>query len=162
MKRFELIICSALFASILWIAPAFAFDMPARGKWWHNQHMITTLSLSEEQSKNIDKIFLRHRKEFLELSVLLRKRYRALETYLETQSREDLDHRKLNEMVEAVQKTRTRLEKSRLLMLLEVRRVLSRQQAEMLRQIRRDMIRHMEQMGEDRGGHMGGRGIRGR
>lgn len=161
MRRPELIVCSAFLVATLWAAPASAFDMPAQGKWWHDQHMISTLNLSQEQSKKIEKIFSHHRKELLKLSALLRQRYLMLENFLESQAQE-VDRERLSKMVDAVQEARSNLEKSRLMMLLEVRRVLSREQTDTLRRMRREMMRHMGQMGMGPGGHMGGRGMGGR
>jgi hypothetical protein len=64
------------------------------------------------------------------------------------------------EMVSAVQEARTKLEQSRLLMLLEIKKTLSDEQTKTLDRLRRDMINHMREMGMSPGGHMGGMGAR--
>lgn len=159
MRRVELIICSAFLAIIFSFSLAAAFDLPARGKWWHDEHMVSNLNLSKEQSQQIEEIFSKHRKEFLVLSALLKERYRTLDQYIGAQNPEELDQKKLNELVESVQDARTRLEKSRLIMLMQVRRCLSPEQAQMLQQMRSEMMRHMEQMHKGQEGSMGGMGM---
>jgi Spy/CpxP family protein refolding chaperone len=162
MKRSELTILSAFLVTILWFGSALAFDMPAPGKWWHDERMISKLNLTDEQIKKMDEIFSYYRPKFLKLLPPLRQRHSMLREYLESRAPEEVDRDKLSQMVDDIHRVRTELEKSQLIWYLDIRKTLTSEQNEILKQMRHDMMRHMQQMGMGRGGPMGGMGMKGR
>lgn len=99
-------------------------DLP-EGKWWKRPRVATEIGLTAEQSRQIDGIFSRARPTLIDLKADLEKKQGELQDALEVSdaNRSDVELR-----VEAVEGARAELQKARIRMLLEMRRVLKPEQ----------------------------------
>ena len=130
MRRIAL---AALCVAIL-PALALAADLPD-GKWWKRPRLAAEIGLTSDQTKEIEKIFVRSRPKLIDLRGELEKRQLVLQESMEDQT---ADRRTVEKQIEAVETARAELQKARALMVLDMKQVLRPQQWERLLQIQQD------------------------
>ena len=109
---------------VLAAAVAGAQDMPP-GKWWQNREMARELGLTAEQRESLDTIFIGAAPELIELRGETQKKALALRNQLD---RPTLDRETIQKAAEDVSRARAQLFERELMMLVEMRGVLSEQQ----------------------------------
>ena len=108
-------------------------DMP-EGKWWKRPRIAHEIGLTDDQAKRIEDIFVRERPKLIDLKANLEKRQFELQTAMENNApRPDIEKK-----LDAVENARRDLQKTRVLMLLDIKNELKPEQWEKLRQMRED------------------------
>jgi Spy/CpxP family protein refolding chaperone len=133
------ILCAAALTLFL-AAPAIrAAEMPD-GKWWKNPRVGAELGLSTDQSAEIEKIFVRARPKLIDLRADLEKKQFDLQTAMDDKT---ADRSVVEKKIESVENARAALQKTRALMLLDMKQVLKPDQWERLvqkQQARREQM----------------------
>lgn len=109
---------------VLAAAVAGAQEMPP-GKWWQNRDMARQLALTAEQREGLDTIFLGAAPQLIELRAETQKKALALRSQLD---RPTLDRDAIQRAAEEVSRARAELFERELMMLVEMRGVLSEEQ----------------------------------
>ena len=145
------ILCAALLAVFLAAPAARAGDM-ADGKWWKNPRVTSELALSPEQSSEIEKIFVHSRPKLIDLKADLEKKQLDLQVAMDDAA---ADRSAVEKKIEAVETARAALQKTRALMILDMKHVLKPEQWDRLVQKQQE---RRERMQERRRGMPGERG----
>ena len=138
MKRF-LAIPALLIAAAL--AAAGPVEGMPDGKWWKNPRAVRLLRLTDAQVDQIERIFLRVRPQLIDLRADLEKKRLVQNSLLE---RPAVKTEEAAKSIDETEIARSRLEKARAMMFLEIRQVLTPEQRAMLlerRERRQDRLR---------------------
>ncbi len=132
-----------LFAAISLAAVCAAgpLDGMPDGKWWKYPRVVRQLELTDAQVDQIERIFLRMRPQLIDLRADLEKKRLLQESAMEQPSVRTDDAAKL---IDQTEEARSRLEKARARMFLEIRQVLTPEQCEKILE-RRSEIRERRQ-----------------
>ena len=153
MRRAARFLAGASCASFL-AAPARPAEaqMPEAppGKWWKRPRIVQMLDLSAEQQAKLEDIFLRRRREFVDLKADVERRQIDVE---ELVAKKDSDSRKVSAAVDALEQSRLKLRKAATMMFLEQKDVLSAAQWQQVLDRREEWRaqRLMERRGSARG-----------
>ena len=135
-------ILSAAALAALLAAPAVrAADTP-EGKWWKNPHVAVELGLSPDQSVEIEKIFVRTRPKLIDLRADLEKKQLDLQVAMDDKT---ADRSAIEKKIESVENARAALQKTRALMILDMKQVLKPDQWERLVQKQQERREHMQE-----------------
>jgi Spy/CpxP family protein refolding chaperone len=135
-------ILSASALAIFLAAPAIrAADMPD-GKWWKNPRVTAELGLSQDQSTEIEKVFVRTRPKLIDLRADLEKKQLDLQVAMEDKT---ADRSAVEKKIESVENARAALQKTRALMLLDMKQVLKPDQWERLVQKQQERRERMQE-----------------
>jgi len=129
----------AVFAALVAL-PAAGVAQTLDGKWWKNPGVTGDLNLTPEQSAEIEKIFVRSRPKLIDLRADLEKKQFDLQTAMEDKT---ADRGAVEKKIEAVENARAALQKTRALMILDMKQVLRPEQWDRLvqkQQERRERI----------------------
>ncbi len=130
----------AALAAVL-LAPAVrAAGMPD-GKWWKNPGVAAELELTPEQSAEIEKVFVRSRSKLIDLKADLEKRQLDLQGAMEDKT---ADRAAVEKKIESVENARAALQKTRALMILDMKQILKPAQWERLLQKQRERREQMQ------------------
>jgi Spy/CpxP family protein refolding chaperone len=99
-----------------------AFRMGPRGRWWDNPEIAQKLTLSADQQKKMDDIFLQSRLKLIDQHASVEKEEAILEPLL---SAEQPDESRILAQIDKVAQSRAELEKANARMLLGLRGVLT-------------------------------------
>ena len=142
MKR---ILASFVLVSSAALAAAGPIDGVPDGKWWKNPRAARLLRLTDAQVDQIERIFLRVRPQLIDLRADLEKKRLVQNSLMESA---DVKTDEAARAIDETEKARSRLEKARALMFLEIREVLTPEQRarmmerrEELRERRMDRLR---------------------
>jgi len=102
------------------------------GTWWKNSEVVKELQLTDDQVKQIEKTFLDYRLKLIDLRADLERQETKLEPLLEA---DQPNEQQVSSQVDAVVAARGKLEKTRTMMMLAIRRVLSVEQWKKLQTI---------------------------
>jgi Spy/CpxP family protein refolding chaperone len=105
----------------------------AERRWWKDSELVQKLHISDDQVQKIDKIAQAHRIQEIDLRADLEKQEAVLRFQMETDTP---DEAQVLAQVDKVTQARANLEKSHVQMILDERRVLTTEQARMLRDLR--------------------------
>jgi len=133
MNRF-LAPCVLLFVAAFGAA-APSDGMP-EGKWWKNPRAVRELQLTGAQVDQIERIFLRIRPELIDLRADLEKK-RLMQNSL--MDRPTVNNEEAGRLIDETERARSKLEKARAMMFLEIRQVLTPEQREKILERREDM-----------------------
>jgi Spy/CpxP family protein refolding chaperone len=122
-------------------------DFP-EGKWWKRPRLAAAINLTAEQSRDIEKIFVRSRTRLIDLKADLEKKQLALQSSMEDQT---ADRRTVEKQIEAVENARAELQKARALMVLDMKQILKPEQWERLLQMQQEMRERLQMQKEGRG-----------
>ena len=150
---------AALFAGIA--MPAFSEQDFPEGKWWKRPRLAAEINLGPEQSREIEKIFVRSRTRLIDLKADLEKKQLALQSSMEDRA---ADRRTVEKEIESLENARAELQKARALMVLDMKQVLKQDQWERLLQLQQEMRerRLMAREGRQNGYRQGGPGFQDR
>ena len=95
------------------------------GKWWKNTRVVRELDLSDVQVDRIEAIFLRVRPALIDLRADLEKKRLLQESAMD---RPTVDSAEAERRIDEVEQARSKLEKARAMMFLEIRQVLTPEQ----------------------------------
>ncbi len=112
-------------------------DMP-EGKWWKRPRVAAEINLTSEQESRIESVFSRARPVLIDRKAELEKKQGELQDALEDPN---ADRRAIASRVEAVENARAELQKARILMVLDIKQVLRRDQWERLMRMQQDFRR---------------------
>ena len=146
MRRLFLAAVLAIAAS----APLAA--QPFDGKWWKNPSVAGELQLTPDQAAEIEKIFVRSRTKLIDLKADLEKKQLDLQVAMDDRTAERAS---VEKKIEAVETARASLQKTRALMLLDMKQVLKPAQWDKLvakQQERRERMQERRQRMRDEGG----------
>ncbi|MDQ2977917.1 MAG: periplasmic heavy metal sensor [Acidobacteriota bacterium] len=120
------------------------------GKWWKRPRLEAEIGLSADQSREIEKIFVKSRTRLIDLKADLEKKQLAFQSSMEDQA---ADRHTVERQIEAVENARAELQKARALMVLDMKQVLKHDQWERLLQMQQEMRerRMMEKEGRRNG-----------
>jgi Spy/CpxP family protein refolding chaperone len=147
---------TAAFTALVALAPApavSAVEMPD-GKWWKNPHVTAELGVTAEQTEEIEKIFVRSRSKLIDLRADLEKRQLDLQTAMDDKA---ADRAAVEKKIEAVENARAALQKTRALMILDMKQVLKPEQWERLVQKQhewREQMQERRRMFREEGGRL--------
>jgi len=113
------------------------------GKWWKRPRVASAIGLTEEQSKEIEKIFLKSRPQLIDLKADLEKKQVDLQSAVEDHAS---DRREIEKKIDAVEEARKQLQKARALMILDIRQVLKPEQWDRLLQMQQAARERRRQM----------------
>jgi Spy/CpxP family protein refolding chaperone len=116
-----------LLASLAGSAAASPANLP-EGKWWKNPRVVAEINLTNDQVREIEDIFERARPKLIDSKGELEKREGDLQEAIES----NVDRRDIAAKVDAVEKARAELQKTRILMVLDMRQTLKGEQWERL------------------------------
>jgi Spy/CpxP family protein refolding chaperone len=144
------ILCAAALAALLAAPAVLAVGMPD-GKWWKNPGVAAELGLSPDQSTEIEKVFVRSRPKLIDLKADLEKKQFDLEVAMDDKT---ADRSAVEKKIEAVEIARAALQKTRALMILDMKQVLKPDQWERLvqkQQERRERMQERRRMMQEEG-----------
>jgi len=144
------ILCAAALAALLAAPAVRAVGMPD-GKWWKNPGVAAELGLSPDQSTEIEKVFVRSRPKLIDLKADLEKKQFDLQVAMDDKT---ADRTAVEKKIEAVEIARAALQKTRALMILDMKQVLKPDQWERLvqkQQERRERIQERRRMMQEEG-----------
>jgi len=101
-----------------------SFDVP-RGQWWKRAVMVENLKLSEGQVEKLDDLYVDYRKKDIKLRAEREIVEVDLQKILESKSP---DYSAAEKLIDKYEDARSKMSKQRMLMLLGVRKVLTRDQ----------------------------------
>lgn len=113
-----------------------AADVP-EGKWWKHPRVAAEINLTSDQVREIDAIFERARARLIDGKVELEKREGDLQDAIESSA----DRREIAARIEATEAARTELQKTRILMVLDMKQVLKPEQWDRLQRLRQEFRR---------------------
>jgi Spy/CpxP family protein refolding chaperone len=122
-----------LLAALAVPATAQAADLP-EGKWWKHPRVAAEINLTSDQVREIDTIFARARPKLVDGKGELEKRQGDLQDAIDSNA----DRRDISAKIEAVEAARTELQKTRILMVLDMKQALKPEQWERLVRMRQE------------------------
>ena len=125
-----------LCAAFLLPSSSRAADLP-EGKWWKHPRVAAEINLSPDQVREMDDIFARARPKLVDGKAEFEKRQGELQDAIDANA----DRREIAARIEAVEAARSELQKTRILMVLDMRRTLKPEQWDRLVQMRREIRR---------------------
>ena len=120
-------------------APAFAQlpEMPL-GKWWKRPRIVERLKLKPEQQERLDEIFAKNRRAFIDLKADVDRRAVDLDELL---AKKESDPARIAAATDALEQAKGRLGKTRTMMIVEMKGVLSDEQWQTIVELRDDWRR---------------------
>ena len=106
-------------------------SLPA-GKWWKRPAVVRQLGLTADQQDRLDSVFLRHANVLIDLRAEIDKRSLALRSELD---RAQLDRQSIANLAQQIGDSRSRLFQQELLMLVDMRAVLTTEQWTRVRRV---------------------------
>ena len=140
------IVPAAALAALIALSAAGVAQMPD-GKWWKNPNVTGDLNLTPEQSAEIEKIFVRSRPKLIDLRAELEKKQFDLQTAMEDKT---ADRAAVEKKIEAVETARAALQKTRALMILDMKQLLKPEQWERLVQKQQERRDRMQERIQER------------
>jgi Spy/CpxP family protein refolding chaperone len=119
--RFAAVIAALAALGTAGALPGQALD----GKWWKHPNVASELNLTPEQSSEIEKIFMRSRPKLIDLRADLEKKQLTLQSAMEDKTAE---RSAVEKKIEDVETARAALQKTRAMMLLDMKQVLKPEQ----------------------------------
>ena len=128
-------------------APAFAQapEVPL-GKWWKRPRIVEQLKIKPEQQERLDEIFAKNRRPFIDLKADVDRRSVDLEELL---SKKESEPAKIAAATDALEQAKGRLGKARMMMIVDMKGVLSDEQWQRILELRDEWRR---QRAEERRG----------
>jgi len=105
------------------------------GKFWKREKVRDKLDLSQAQVQNLEQIFASHQQSLVDLEANVKRERSELDTLL---TNEQTDDARVMTQVDVLEQARARLGKARVMMLLEMRKVLTPAQREALARLKED------------------------
>lgn len=130
------------FVLVLTAAPLWGAPGLPDGKWWKRPRLTSEIGLTADQSSEIEKVFVRSRTKLIDLRADLEKKQLALQEAMEDHNS---DRHAVEKRIAEVETARAELQKTRALMVLDMKQVLRPQQWERLLEMQREMRERMQE-----------------
>ncbi len=124
------------------VAPASGAPGMADGKWWKNPDVTAELGLTPAQSTEIEKVFVQSRSKLIDLKADLEKKQLDLQVAMDDKT---ADRAAVERKIESVENARAALQKTRALMLLDMKQILKPAQWERLVQKQQERRQQMQE-----------------
>jgi len=105
------------------------------GKFWKREKVREKLQLSDDEVRDLERIFASHQQTFIDLEADVKKKRADLDTLL---SDDQTDDARVMTQVDLLERARANLGKARVMMLLELRKILTPAQREALAHLKED------------------------
>lgn len=119
----------ALLTAFLAVSPLLAADLPP-GKWWRRPEIVRELSLTEDQQSRLEGIFRQSANDLIDLKADVEKHTVALRGELD---QTQLDRARIRAAAQRLNESRAKLFERELILLVDMRSVLSEQQWNQMR-----------------------------
>jgi Spy/CpxP family protein refolding chaperone len=126
-----------LLAGLTGSAIARAADLP-EGKWWKHPRVAAEINLTTEQAEEIEAIFARARPKLVDGRAELERKDGDLQEAIDSNA----DRREIEARIGAVETARANLQKTRILMVLDMKQVLKPEQWDRLVRLRQEIRQH--------------------
>lgn len=103
------------------------------GAWWKNSDVVREIGLTEQQVKQIEQTFYDHRLELIDLKAAVEREETRLQPLLEA---DQVNEAQVSAQIDKVLAARSALEKTNVMMMLSIRKVLTVEQWKKLEAIR--------------------------
>lgn len=120
--------------------------MPLR-KWWKSPAISSELKLTEEEKKELNKLFIETKNRLIDLKAQIEKEHLKLKDMLES---EKIDEKKVIAQFDRLQGLRSKLVRTRFLYVLKIRKILGLERFKLLKKLMRKKM-------QERKKHMHGR-----
>lgn len=120
------------------------------GKWWKRPRIAAAIELTTDQEKQLDQIFNRTRPKLIDLKAEVEKREFEFQTAMEEGSA--VDRKLITARIEAREEARAKLQKELVVMVLDMRQVLHKEQWERLTRMQQELRERRREMKEDERG----------
>jgi len=122
-----------------------AFKGPSGGgKWWYRPAVKDKLQLTPDQTNKIDKIWMEHRKRFIDIKSDLEKAYLDLENLM---GQPVLDRQGAYKLAERLGQLHAKQTEERIRMTVDIRQELSIEQFQKLKGLRRELAERLRKKG---------------
>jgi len=127
-------------ATIIWLmSPAISMGQESLpGKWWHMPKIAEELTLSDQEKETLDDLYVKNRRELINLKAGLETEQLELEALL---GRESLDEPAIMAQFKRLQEARTKLASETFGYILQVRKAIGRERFQQLKALKRKMHR---------------------
>lgn len=130
-------------------SPVSAQFMPD-GKWWKRPRIASAIDLTADQEKQLDAIFIHTRPKLIDLKAEVEKREFDFQTAMEESS--TTDRKVIAARIEAREEARAKLQKELVLLVLDMKQVLRKEQWERLTRMQQELRERRREMKEDERG----------
>ena len=120
------------------------------GKWWKRPRIATAIDLSLDQEKQLDEIFNRTRPKLIDLKAEVEKREFEFQTAMEEGS--TTDRKVIAARIEAREEARAKLQKELVVLVLDMKQVLRKEQWEKLTRMQQELRERRREMKEEERG----------
>jgi Spy/CpxP family protein refolding chaperone len=120
------------------------------GKWWKRPRIAAAIGLTPEQEKQLDQIFVRTRPKLIDLKAEVEKREFEFQTAMEDSA--TVDRAAIAARIQAREEARAKLQKELVLMVLDMKQVLHKEQWDRLTRMQQQMRERRREMKEDERG----------
>jgi Spy/CpxP family protein refolding chaperone len=141
-----LVLAGALLAAPSPVSAQFVPD----GKWWKRPRIAAFIELSVDQERQLDAIFIRTKPKLIDLKAEVEKREFEFQTAMEEGA--TTDRRVVAARIEAREEARARLQKELVLMVLDMKQVLRKEQWDKLTRMQQELRERRREMKEDERG----------
>ena len=120
------------------------------GKWWKRPRIAAAIGLTPEQEKQLDQIFVRTRPKLIDLKAEVEKREFEFQTAMEDGA--TVDRAVIAQRIEAREEARAKLQKELVLMVLDMKQVLHKEQWDRLTRMQQQLRERRRELKEDERG----------
>ena len=120
---------------------------PDLGAWWKDSEIVRQLQLSDAQVSQIEQTFLNTRLKLIDLNADVQRQETLLQPLVDA---DQMDEGKISTQIDQVLAARTRLEKSKMMLMFDIRKVLTVEQWKKLQELQH--ARERMRMGPPPGG----------
>lgn len=120
------------------------------GKWWKRPRIAAAIGLTQEQEKQLDQIFVRTRPKLIDLKAEVEKREFEFQTAMEDGA--TVDRAVIAQRIQAREEARAKLQKELVLMVLDMKQVLHKEQWDRLTRMQQQLRERRRELKEDERG----------
>lgn len=150
VRKRSLALALALVGAFLAAPSPLSAQFVPDGKWWKRSRIAAAIELTADQEKQLDAIFIRTRPKLIDLKAEVEKRAFEFQTAMEEGS--TTDREVIAARIEAREEARARLQKELVLMVLDMKQVLRKEQWERLTRMQQELRERRREMREDERG----------
>lgn len=118
--------------TLLLLAPLAAAQTMPGGKWWKDPDIARELNLTSGEVKQLDKLFVKSRREMIELKNRVEKEQFEYQNLMESKT---LDESAINRQLQKLEQARSELNEERSRFVVAVRKILGSERFQRLQQI---------------------------
>ena len=149
-RRFALAVAMAFLGAVLAAPSPVSAQMVPDGKWWKRPRIASYIELSAEQEKQLDTMFNHTRPKLIDLKAEVEKSEFEFQTAMEEGS--NADRKVIAARIEAREEARGKLQKELVLLVLDMKQVLRREQWDKLTRMQQELRERRREIREDERG----------